>query len=111
MCGNSLKIYSGNDDQILPILSLGGIGVISVLSNIKPKIVHNMCYEFFNKNFNNALDLQLKNLPLINALFEEVNPIPIKYALEKNGFNYGPPREPLTKITPKLAKKIDLLLN
>ena len=110
LCGNSLNIYSGNDDQILPVLSLGGIGVISVLANIKPKIVHNMCFDYFEGNIQNATKLQLENLPLINALFEEVNPIPIKYAMKKFGFECGNPRSPLTPISDNLSKKIDSLI-
>ena len=110
LCRDNLNIYSGNDDQILPILSLGGIGVISVLSNIKPKIVHDICYEFWNGNFEKAKSLQLDNLDLINLLFAEVNPIPIKYALSKYGFEFGEPRSPLTPISKDLASKIDLLL-
>ena len=87
MCKDDLQIYSGNDDQIVPILSCGGIGVISVLANIKPNITHYICSNFFEGNMSEALDLQLRNLPLINALFCETNPIPIKYALNRNGFD------------------------
>lgn len=110
LCKNNLSIYSGNDDQVLPILSLGGIGVISVLSNIKPKEVHDMCFDFWNGDFSKARKLQLDNLHLINSLFEEVNPIPIKYALNKSGFNVGSPRLPLSSISLGLSQKIDLLL-
>lgn len=106
LCKDNLNIYSGNDDQVLPILSLGGIGVISVLSNIKPKVVHDICFEFWNGNFKDALKLQLDNLPLINLLFEEVNPIPIKYALKETGFECGSPRAPLTSISDNLAEKL-----
>ena len=109
LCKGNLNIYSGNDDQILPILSLGGIGVISVLGNVEPELVHNICSDFWNGNFEKAKSLQLDNLPLINALFEEVNPIPIKYLLSKYGFEFGSPRSPLTNISQKLADKIDLL--
>lgn len=97
LCGNNLSIYSGCDDQILPILSLGGLGVISVISNIYPSIVHDICYNFFDGNIEDSKNLQLKHLPLINALFEEVNPIPIKGALNIKGFNLGIPRSPLTR--------------
>ena len=110
LCGNNLHIYSGNDDQILPVLSLGGIGVISVLANIKPSLVHDICYDFFNGNIENATRLQLENLPLTNALFEEVNPIPIKYAVSKIGFDCGSPRSPLSPISSGLVQKLDELL-
>ena len=110
ICGNNLNIYSGNDDQILPVLSLGGIGVISVLANIKPNLVHNICYDFFDGNNKNATKLQLDNLPLTNALFEEVNPIPIKYAVSKIGFDCDTPRSPLSPISLELAQKLDRLL-
>lgn len=98
LCGDDLHIYSGNDDQVLPILSLGGIGVISVLSNVKPEYTHNMVYNFFDGNIDIATKMQLDAIPLINALFSEVNPIPVKAALNILGFNYGIPRLPLTKM-------------
>ena len=101
LCGDNLTIYSGNDDQILPVLSLGGKGVISVLSNIKPKFTHNMIENFFNGNINKATKMQLDSLPLINALFSEVNPIPVKAALNICGFNFGKPRLPLIEISEK----------
>ena len=99
LCGDNLNIYSGNDDQILPILSVGGIGVISVLSNIFPKDTHNMVTEFLAGNIENAKNLQLKYLPFIKALFSEVNPIPVKAALNLIGYNFGIPRLPLTRIS------------
>ena len=111
LCGDNLNIYSGNDDQILPVLSLGGIGVISVLANINPTLVHDICYEYFNGNTKNATKLQLENLPLTNVLFDEVNPIPVKYAVSKIGFDCGNPRSPLTPVSSNLAEKIDKLLN
>ena len=98
LCGDNLNIYSGNDDQILPILSIGGIGVISVLSNIAPKYTHNMLKNFFDGNINIATQMQLDALPLIQSLFSEVNPIPVKAALNILGFDYGIPRLPLTKM-------------
>ena len=101
LCGDELHIYSGNDDQIVPVLSLGGKGVISVLSNIKPKFTHNMIENFFNGNINKATKMQLDSLPLINALFSEVNPIPVKAALNICGFNFGKPRLPLIEISEK----------
>lgn len=99
LCQDNLAIYSGNDDQIVPILSLGGIGVISVLSNIYPKYTHDMVESYLTGNPKKALDMQLTALPLIEALFKEVNPIPVKEALNMKGFNYGTPRLPLVKIT------------
>jgi len=95
LCGDNLWIYSGNDDQILPILSLGGIGVISTLSNIAPRFVHNMVFDYLSGNFTLAKDSQIKAIPLINSLFSEVNPIPVKAALNKMGYNVGIPRLPL----------------
>ncbi len=95
LCGDDLAIYSGNDDQIVPMLSLGGDGVISVLSNILPRETHNMCYEYFNGNFKNALDLQIKYTGLIEALFCDVNPIPVKQAMNLIGKEVGPCRLPL----------------
>ncbi len=99
LCGDNLFIYSGNDDQILPILSLGGIGVISVLSNILPKYTHNIVNSFFDSNIDASTKLQLDALPLIKSLFSEVNPIPVKCALNTLGFDFGIPRLPLTKFT------------
>ena len=99
LCGDELAIYSGNDDQILPILSLGGKGVISVLSHADPKLVHDMCYEFWNGNLERAKELQLKSIPLIKALFSEVNPIPVKACLNIMGYNFGIPRLPLIEMT------------
>ena len=98
LCGENLHIYSGNDDQILPILSVGGIGVISVLSNIFPEDTHNMVHEFLNGNIEKAKNLQLKYLPFIHALFSEVNPIPVKATLNLIGYDFGIPRLPLTRI-------------
>ncbi len=99
LCGDDLDIYSGNDDEIVPILSLGGIGVISVLSNILPKETHNICEEFFKGNIEKSRELQLKYLSLINALFSDVNPIPVKEAMNMMGLNVGPLRMPLAPMT------------
>lgn len=96
LCGDDLDIYSGNDDQILPVLSLGGKGVISVLSNLMPKETDMICQDFFNGNFEAAKKAQLKLLPLINALFSEVNPIPVKSAMAKMGYGNNELRLPLT---------------
>ena len=99
LCKDNLAIYSGNDDQVLPILSVGGLGVISVLSNIAPKDVHDMVYSYFEGNAAKATKLQLDSLPLTNALFSEVNPIPVKAALNIMGFNAGLPRLPLIEMS------------
>ncbi len=106
LCGDNLHIYSGNDDQILPILSLGGLGVISVLSNVKPEYTHNIVQNFFDGNIEKATKMQLDALPLIKALFSEVNPIPVKAALNIQGYNFGIPRLPLTPMT---AEKMEVL--
>ena len=95
LCGNNLSIYSGNDDQNIPILSLGGIGAISVLSNVAPRFTHNMIYDFLNGNIEKARFAQLQSLELIESLFCEVNPIPVKTALNMMGYNFGKPRLPL----------------
>ena len=98
LCQDNLNIYSGNDDQVLPVLSLGGIGVISVLSNIYPKYTHQMVKSFTDGNIYTAKKMQLKAIPLIKALFSEVNPIPVKAALNLAGFDFGKPRLPLLKM-------------
>ena len=99
LCKDNLAIYSGNDDQVLPLLSLGGLGVISVLSNIIPRDVHNMVESFFNGDIKEATRLQLDTLKLTSALFSEVNPIPVKAACNMIGFNAGVPRMPLIEMT------------
>ena len=96
--GGILDIYSGNDDQVIPILSLGGIGVISVLSNVAPKAAHDMVMEYLEGDRKKAAALQLDYLDLINALFCEVKPIPVKGAMNLMGYNVGKLRLPLTEI-------------
>lgn len=91
-----VDVYSGNDDQIVPLLSLGGKGVISVLSNVAPKETHDICELFFKGDIEGSRKLQLKALPLIDALFSEVNPIPVKAALNMLGKEVGDPLLPLT---------------
>lgn len=95
LCGDNIDIYSGNDDQIIPILSLGGIGVISVLANVIPREVHDMCELYQSGKVKEALDLQLQTLNLTNTLFIETNPIPVKTAMNLMGFNVGTLRLPL----------------
>lgn len=99
LCGDNLHIYSGNDDQVLPTLALGGKGVISVISNIAPKKFSCMVHNFFNGNIHEATKVQLESIELINALFSEVNPIPVKAALNILGYNFGTPRLPLVEMS------------
>ena len=100
LCGDELNIYSGNDDQNVPILSLGGKGCISVLANIMPRETHQMCQSFFEGDVATARRLQLTLLPLIDALFCEVNPIPVKAACAAMGFGANTLRLPLTPMEP-----------
>lgn len=93
-----MDIYSGNDDQIVPILSLGGKGVISVLSNVAPKYTHDIVAKFMEGKVEESRDMQLKALPLVHALFCEVNPIPVKTALNLMGKEVGPLRMPMTEM-------------
>jgi 4-hydroxy-tetrahydrodipicolinate synthase len=99
LCGDRIDVYSGNDHEILPILSLGGAGVISVLANVIPKEVHNICQLFFEKKHEEALKLQLSTLALNNALFIETNPIPVKTAMNLMGMNVGCLRLPLCEMS------------
>ena len=112
LCKDNLHIYSGNDDQVLPVLSLGGLGVISVLSNIAPKKFSTMTQDFFNGKIQDATKVQLESIGLIDALFCEVNPIPIKAALNMLGYNFGTPRLPLVEMSSsgkeKLKKELEL---
>ena len=98
MAGENLELYSGNDDQILPIMSLGGLGVISVLSNVAPKQTHDIVMKFMEGDTREATRLQLEAIPLINALFCEVNPIPVKTAMNMMGMEVGPLRMPLCEM-------------
>lgn len=102
-----LTVYSGNDDQILPIMSLGGQGVISVLSNILPKETHRMCAECLDGNFGSAKKLQLHYLKLIGLLFSEVNPIPVKYIMSKLGLCRPEYRLPITDPTESTRQLLD----
>ena len=109
-CGDSLNIYSGNDDQIVPLLALGGKGVISVVSNVAPELVHNCCQAFFDRDTAKACALQLEMLPLEEALFCEVNPIPVKYAMNVLGWNAGECRLPLVEPSDAHKAKIEQAL-
>lgn len=106
LCKDDLHIYSGNDDQIIPVLSLGGLGVISVLSNVAPKYTHNMVQNFFDGKIEEATKMQLDALDLVGSLFCEVNPIPVKEALNMMGYNYGVPRLPLVRLSEKNQEKL-----
>ena len=107
----NVDLYSGNDDQIVPVLSLGGKGVISVLSNVAPDAAHDICEKYFEGDVKGSAELQLKALPLIDQLFCEVNPIPVKKALNLMGWQAGPLRMPLTEMTEahtaQLAKELE----
>ena len=96
-----IDLYSGNDDQIVPLLSLGGIGVISVLSNVAPKATHDIVAKYLAGDVKGSCELQLRALPLIHELFNEVNPIPVKAAVNMMGWDVGPVRLPLTEIEPE----------
>lgn len=98
LCGDKIDIYSGNDDQVVPILSIGGIGVISVAANIIPNAMHSLCKNYLDGNISNALKIQLESLELINTLFIETNPIPVKVALNLIGKEVGPLRLPLCEM-------------
>lgn len=102
-----IDLYSGNDDQIVPVLSLGGVGVISVLSNIAPKETHDIVAKYLDGDVKGSLELQLKYLPLINALFSEVNPIPVKKALNLMGMQVGTLRMPLTEMSEDKAAALE----
>ena len=110
LCGDRLDIYSGNDDQIVPILSLGGLGVISVLSNLLPKETSRMCHLFLDGDVKAAREMQLRYLPLINALFCEVNPIPVKAAMSRMGFGENCLRLPLTPMEAEHEEKLVALM-
>ncbi len=104
LCGDKLDIYSGDDNAICPILAYGGKGVISVLSHVAPRDTHLIVEKFLNGDTKGSLELQLKYLPLVNLLFSEVNPIPVKTACKLLGFAAGPMRLPLTDMEPEHAE-------
>lgn len=105
--GGKVDIYSGNDDQIVPILALGGIGVISVLSNVAPRQTHDICAKYFAGDVKGSLELQLKAMELCDALFCEVNPIPVKKALNLMGMEAGGLRLPLTEMEEANVRKLE----
>ncbi len=106
LCGDDLDIYSGNDDQIIPIMSLGGIGVISVLSNVLPRETHELCKAALDGDFAKAGALQVKYTGLIEALFSDVNPIPVKEAMNILNMNVGPVRLPLYPMKDSLKENL-----
>ena len=110
LVGDKMDIYSGNDDQILPILSLGGKGVISVLSNPMPRATSKICHDYFEGNHKESLKAQLDLLPFINALFSEVNPIPVKAAMALMGFCENSLRLPLTEMEEAHEEKMAAIM-
>lgn len=107
LTNGNIDLYSGNDDQIVPIMALGGIGVISVLSNVAPKKTHDICQAMFDGDVKLGAKLQIEALPLIEALFCEVNPIPVKAALNLMGMKVGDMRMPLTNMEPEHVKILE----
>ena len=106
LADGDVQLYSGNDDQIVPLLSLGGLGVISVLSNVAPKQTHDICQRFFDGDIAGAAKAQLDAIPLVDALFCEVNPIPVKTAMNLMGKNVGPLRMPLSPMEAPNVEKL-----
>lgn len=106
LAGGLVDLYSGNDDEIVPIMSVGGIGVISVLSNVAPAKTHEICQKCLDGDFKTARQLQFDAIPLVKALFSEVNPIPVKSALKMIGFEAGPLRLPLTEMESANQEKL-----
>ncbi len=106
LAGGRLDLYSGNDDQVVPLLSLGGKGVISVLSNVAPKQMHDICQKFFDGDIEGSMKEQLRAIELYDAIFSEVNPIPVKTALNLMGKNAGPTHMPLSEMEPENVEKL-----
>ncbi|MEY8337184.1 4-hydroxy-tetrahydrodipicolinate synthase [Lachnospiraceae bacterium 62-35] len=106
LAGDCIDMYSGNDDQIVPLMALGAKGVISVLSHVAPRQTHNICKEYLAGNVKEAMKLQLDAIPLVTELFREVNPIPVKAALNLMGKEVGPLRLPLTEMEPENQEKL-----
>ena len=107
LAGGDVDVYSGNDDQVVPLLSLGAKGVISVLSNVAPRQTHDMCAKFFEGDVEGSRKIQLDAIPLIDALFSEVNPIPVKKAMNLMGMEAGPLRRPLTEMEEEHAAQLE----
>lgn len=110
LCGEDLEFYSGNDDQIVPIMALGARGVISVLSNVKPKETAQMAHSALEGDYKTAAGLQVEMMPIINALFSDVNPIPVKAAMNIIGFNAGSCRLPLCELDDAKKEALKKLL-
>lgn len=110
LCSDDFAVYSGNDDQITPIMSLGGKGVISVLSNVMPQEAHNIAAAALDGDFKKSAELQLKYLELCNALFMDVNPIPVKVAMRMMGFDVGPLRLPLCDMSEEKTEHLRKVL-
>lgn len=106
LCGDALDVYSGNDSHVVPVLSLGGKGVISTIANVAPQQMHDMIMNYLNGNTVKATKMQLEMLPLVRALFADVNPMPVKEALNIMGLNAGPCRQPLTSIEDTLKQRL-----
>ena len=109
-CGEELNIYSGNDDQIVPLLALGGKGVISVLSNVAPRYTHDICAKWFAGDTAGSLAMQLAALPLCKALFADVNPVPVKWAMNRLGWHAGACRLPLVAPDEAVQAQLDSAL-
>lgn len=107
LCGGELNIYSGNDDQIVPLLALGGKGVISVLSNVAPQYTHDLCAKWLAGDTAGSLEMQLKALPLCKALFADVNPIPVKWAMNRLGWQAGACRLPLVEPSAAVQARLE----
>ena len=110
-CGSEFSVWTGNDDQICPVLSLGGKGVISVLSNVSPQMTRDLCRAALGGDFDTAADLQIKLQPLVALLFSEVNPIPVKAAMKYIGYDCGPCRLPLTALSRENQMKMEEFLS
>ena len=111
LCGDEMELYSGNDDQIVPILSLGGLGVISVLSNVAPEETHDIVEMYLDGDVRGSMELQLKAIPLVDQLFCEVNPIPVKAGMNLMGFEVGPLRMPLTEMEDANKENLKAAMN
>ena len=109
-CGNNFRIWSGNDDQVVPVISMGGVGVISVLSNLFPEETVDMVHAALSGDYEKASAIQCSFMPLIEALFSEVNPIPVKYAMKCIGYDCGDCRLPLGSLSISYKRKMKTLI-